>query len=59
MSQDFQIGDVVRLKSGGPKMTVTSVGPDGHGKLTVWCVWFPENSAKPEHGAFPAEAVER
>lgn len=32
---DFKIGDVVRLKSGGPAMTVDSV--ENH---TLTCVWF-------------------
>lgn len=29
-------GDVVQLKSGGPPMTVQSLGAQGE----VWCVWF-------------------
>jgi uncharacterized protein YodC (DUF2158 family) len=32
---DFAVGDVVRLKSGGPKMTVEEVSPGG-----VNCSWF-------------------
>lgn len=32
----FKIGDVVKLKSGGPDMTVTYTGSDG--KLD--CTWF-------------------
>jgi uncharacterized protein YodC (DUF2158 family) len=32
---DFKIGDVVRLKSDGPRMTVKSI-KDGE----VWCNWF-------------------
>jgi uncharacterized protein YodC (DUF2158 family) len=31
----LQTGDIVVLRSGGPKMTVESAGPDG-----VMCVWF-------------------
>lgn len=34
--EDFKIGDIVRLKSGGPNMLVTSV--DEH---MVRCVWDP------------------
>ncbi len=32
---DFQIGDVVMLKSGGPEMTVSFTKGD-----EVWCMWF-------------------
>lgn len=45
----FKVGDVVRLKSGGPKMTVSHI-KDGN----VWCTWFvgetdPKNAYfKPE-----------
>jgi uncharacterized protein YodC (DUF2158 family) len=37
----FKAGDVVRVKSGGPQMTVTQTG-EAHmtGEPTVWCVWF-------------------
>jgi uncharacterized protein YodC (DUF2158 family) len=35
----FKVGDTVRLKSGGPLMTVTSIQPDG----TVWCEWFDKS----------------
>lgn len=33
----FQIGDVVRLRSGGPAMTITQLGLT-HGR--VECAWF-------------------
>jgi uncharacterized protein YodC (DUF2158 family) len=38
----FKVGDVVRLKSGGPKMTVQSVGDFSREglKVGVLCVWF-------------------
>ena len=52
-----QVGDVVRLKSGGPKMTVTEVGETMTGEMTVWCAWFV--STKQERGSFPLGAVER
>jgi uncharacterized protein YodC (DUF2158 family) len=32
---EFKPGDIVRLKSGGPAMTVESMGDDG-----INCVWF-------------------
>ena len=40
---EFKKGDVVRLKSGGPKMTVSSVGSHadtGGPEEGVICVWF-------------------
>ncbi|GEO80969.1 YodC family protein [Pararhodospirillum oryzae] len=38
---EFKPGDVVRLKSGGPAMTVESVGDHYMtGETGVTCVWF-------------------
>jgi uncharacterized protein YodC (DUF2158 family) len=37
--QTFQPGDVVQLKSGGPKMTVTVVDGDN-----VYCMGYDENA---------------
>lgn len=51
----LKIGDVVRLKSGGPKMTVTgrrdSIN-DGEG---LWCSWIYQG--KKEEFAFPSDAL--
>lgn len=48
MSDDnaLKTGDVVRLKSGGPHMTVSNIG-DNYGTPTVWCCWF-ERTTKVE-----------
>ena len=35
MASTFNIGDVVRLKSGGPKMTVIGAGTSPEGYATV------------------------
>lgn len=48
----MQIGDIVRLKSGGPKMTVTAVEAE-----QVSCAWFDRNG-KPHSGAYAAATVE-
>lgn len=40
---DFNIGDVVELKSGGPSMTVSELSKDGK---MVNCMWFSENTPK-------------
>lgn len=40
---EFQPGDVVRLKSGGPKMTISSVSTRAKlGAQTVQCEWFTQ-----------------
>jgi uncharacterized protein YodC (DUF2158 family) len=52
---EFRIGDTVRLKSGGPTMTVTSVLPLGGSRLFE-CAWFEGEKAHSER--FPAGALE-
>jgi uncharacterized protein YodC (DUF2158 family) len=56
MAIEIKPGDVVRLKSGGPTMTVTSAGLDMTDVPTVWCAWFDQKGAHQE-GAYPAIAV--
>ncbi len=36
----FEAGDIVRLRSGGPPMTVVYAGPDIQQQLRVRCQWF-------------------
>ncbi len=36
---DWKPGDIVRLKSGGPMMTVDAVG-EHMGSQAIWCTWF-------------------
>jgi uncharacterized protein YodC (DUF2158 family) len=47
---DLKVGDVVRLKSGGPKMTVESIGG------LIACMWFARGHAK--HGFFDLDMLE-
>jgi uncharacterized protein YodC (DUF2158 family) len=54
MSEDFKVGDVVQLKSGGPKMTI--------GKLETWkevlrarCDWF--EGTKSMQSVFPLTSL--
>jgi len=47
----IQVGDVVQLKSGGPRMTVTGFKPTG----VAICVWF--DSAEKEVGLFNVSAL--
>jgi uncharacterized protein YodC (DUF2158 family) len=51
----FTEGDVVRLKSGGPKMTVTVIGANAY-KDAVWCQWFDGMNSKTER--FKIKALE-
>lgn len=39
MATKFKPGDVVRLKSGGPAMTVTAIG-EHMGETKAFCEWF-------------------
>ncbi len=53
----FQAGDVVRLKSGGPKMTIEQIGEQYEGDATkAWCQWFENN--KLTTGVFPITSLE-
>lgn len=48
----FKVGDEVQLKSGGPVMTVTSIGTE-----SLQCTWFKNDEVKRD--AFPVEALEK
>jgi len=39
----FSVGDVVQLKSGGPKMTVSR--QDESNSRSLWCVWFDDEQS--------------
>ena len=47
-SSKFKVGDVVKLKSGGPKMTISWLGanPFGAGEELAKCEWFEGNKAR-------------
>jgi uncharacterized protein YodC (DUF2158 family) len=51
--EDFEIGDVVQLRSGGPKMTVNSLVSNGD----VVCQWFECDDVHEEN--FPKEALKK
>lgn len=46
----LKVGDVVTLKSGGPKMTISGIGKYGLGaeKDRASCVWFDGKTRKQE-----------
>jgi uncharacterized protein YodC (DUF2158 family) len=40
---EFAPGDIVQLKSGGPRMTVAQVGSDSMtGEAFICCTWFEQ-----------------
>lgn len=56
----YQAGDVVRLKTGGPWMTVTGLINDGdlkHPRWVVECAWFVESTVY--RNVFPWHALEK
>ena len=50
----WKVGDTVRLKSGGPVMTVTNVTKDDD---LVWVSWF-DSAGNPYEGSYPEDALE-
>jgi uncharacterized protein YodC (DUF2158 family) len=50
---DFQAGEVIQLKSGGPAMTVVAVDEKG-----VHCTWYGEATDDIRTAVIPAIAIE-
>jgi uncharacterized protein YodC (DUF2158 family) len=48
MGNEFEVGDVVKLKSGGPDMTIGGIGKYGPGAShdSANCVWFEKTIRK-------------
>ncbi|MCH7905301.1 MAG: DUF2158 domain-containing protein [Armatimonadetes bacterium] len=53
---DIKAGDTVRLKSGGPTMTVDSIG-DYMGSRLANCIWF--SGTKKQTGQFAPDSLEK
>jgi len=53
---EFKIGDLVKLKSGGPTMTVEDIGPNFAEETTVYCAWF-DGKNMPQKANFPPAAL--
>lgn len=53
---DLRSGDVVKLASDGPEMTVMC--PDSERPGWLVCIWWQESERKYLTGAFPPDALE-
>lgn len=56
MEKKWKPGDVVRLASGGPDMTVQAVNEKKGGVESVDCVWFNQDGKVVEND-FPPETL--
>lgn len=59
---DFKNGDIVQLKSGGPKMTIISIGEyTSLGGTGANCSWFIQDKApwKKDSDVFPLHALKK
>jgi len=61
VNEDLKLGDVVELRSGGKKMTVTHIEEKKSGGFNVECNWFEGSYAdqKIKNGTFPSEALKK
>jgi uncharacterized protein YodC (DUF2158 family) len=57
MSSTYSIGDIVKLKSGGPEMTIKKINADLNGTFSghYQCQWFA--GKKLDLGNFPQESL--
>jgi len=54
---EFKEGDIVKLKSGGPKMTIERIANYMHKGRKAQCNWFINN--KKQSGLFALEVLEK
>ena len=54
-NQELKIGDVVKLKSGGPTMTVDNIEKNGE----IYCKWFAGEYDKVYYGYFKSDALQK
>ena len=56
---EFKAGDVVKLKSGGPMMTIEDIGKYGMGSKTdrAKCLWF--DGVKRMEGVFKLATIRK
>jgi len=59
MADEIKPGDVVQLKSGGPKMVVYDIQPEQYSSQpSVWCEWF-DDKKQPQKGPFKLISVQK
>jgi uncharacterized protein YodC (DUF2158 family) len=58
VAKKWKPGDVVRLASGGPDMTVQTVNEKKGGNESVECVWFNQDGKVVENDFLPETLVE-
>ncbi|HJU20757.1 MAG TPA: DUF2158 domain-containing protein [Stellaceae bacterium] len=46
MADTFHVGDIVQMKSGGPKMTITAIDKDVSDRGVAECQWFAGDDLK-------------
>jgi uncharacterized protein YodC (DUF2158 family) len=51
MAEKFELGETVRLRSGGPLMTVDSINGD-----EIWCEWFDDKN-QPQARSYKAHTL--
>ena len=55
-SEEFKIGDIVQLISGGPNMTVGSEAVKGK---SYNCIWYNHDTGKYDNHIFRAETIKK
>ena len=55
-NQEFNPGDTVQLKLGGPIMTIANSSYDG--KRSFYCLWFTKDEDKVRDGYFPPDSLQ-
>jgi len=53
---NFKEGDIVKLKSGSPKMTVEYIERTSN-RISVHCIWWNESKNEFNREVFPANAL--
>jgi uncharacterized protein YodC (DUF2158 family) len=57
MTQGLKVGDIVQLKSGGPKMAVVGTSGDDRDGFFAMCIWFADSTGRKEQGSFRASVL--